>query len=217
MKGINMNATAHSAGSAKKTIKVVGFGWRLVAALIDGLLLGFLSFLFAFIVGFIIWFARLYGSGEFYPSERLFTVLGFILSIAYYAGFWVKSGQTPGKTAMGLKVVSIDGSPVSWGKAFLRYLGYVINVVIFLLGFFWIVLDRKRQGWHDKLAGTYVVFSGTTFSASDAVKIVPADPDRKWLWLVLWLILALLMPLSLYGSIWILGPALTEFLTGLLR
>ena len=45
-----MNATAHSAGSAEKTIKIVGFGWRLVAALIDGLLLGALSFLFGFII-----------------------------------------------------------------------------------------------------------------------------------------------------------------------
>ena len=46
-----MNATAYTANSAGKTIKVVGFGWRLVAALIDGLLVGFLSFLFAFIIG----------------------------------------------------------------------------------------------------------------------------------------------------------------------
>ena len=210
-----MNATAQSAGSAEKTIKVAGFGWRLVAALIDGLLLGALSFLFAFIVGFIIWLTQLYGSGQFYPSERLFTVFGFILSIGYYVGFWVRSGQTPGKIMMGLQVVSTDGSPVSWGQALLRYVGYVINVIIFLLGFFWIVLDRRRQGWHDKLAGTYVLFAGTTFSSADAVNIVPADPDRTWLWLVLWLILALLMPLSLYSSIWILGPALTQFLTGL--
>jgi len=210
-----MNATDHSASSAEKTIKVVGFGWRLVAALIDGLLLGALSFLFAFIIGFIIWFTRLYGSGEFYPSERLFTVFGFILSVAYYIVFWAKSGQTPGKMAMGLRVVSTDGSPVSWGKAFLRYIGYVINIVIFLVGFLWIAFDQKRQGWHDKMAGTYVVFSGTTFSTADPVRIVPADPDRKWLWLILWLILALLMPMTLYGSIWILGPALTTFLTGL--
>jgi uncharacterized RDD family membrane protein YckC len=212
-----MNATAHTANSAGKTINVVGFGWRLVAALIDGLLVGFLSFLFAFIIGFIIWFAQIYGEGKFYPTERLFTVFGFILSIAYYVGFWVRSGQTPGKTALGLKVVSTDGSPVSWGKAFLRYIGYIINIIIFLLGFLWIAFDQKRQGWHDKMAGTYVIFAGTTFSDADVVTIVPADRDRKWLWLILWIISALLMPLSLYGSIWILGPALTELLTGMLR
>ena len=154
-----MNATAHAGNPADKTIQVAGFGWRLAAVLIDGLLVGFLSFLFAFIIGFIIWFTQIYGAGTFYPTERLFTVFGFILSVGYYVGFWARSGQTPGKTAMGLKVVSTDGSCVSWNKAFLRYLGYIINVILILLGFLWIAFDQKRQGWHDKMAGTYVIFA----------------------------------------------------------
>ena len=58
---------------------------------------------------------------------------------------------------------------------------------------------------------------GSSFSAADAVRIIPADSGRPWLWLVVWIVAVLTMPLGLYGSIWILGPALTEFLTGIFR
>lgn len=211
-----MNATAFPPNPAEKTIQVAGFGWRLVAALIDGLLLGFLSFLFAFVIGFIILLTQTYGAGKFYPTERLFTVFGFLLSIGYYIIFWVKSGQTPGKRVMGLTVVSADGSSVSWGQALLRYLGYIINIIVISLGFLWIAFDQKRQGWHDKMAKTYVIFAGSSFSSTDKIRIIPADPDRKWLWLVVWIIAVLLMPLGLYGSIWILGPALTDLLSRML-
>ncbi len=58
---------------------------------------------------------------------------------------------------MGIKVVSVDGGPVSVGKAFVRWIGYFVSAIVFCLGFLWIIWDKEKQGWHDKIAGTYVV------------------------------------------------------------
>ena len=106
-------SAVNTGNSATKTIKVIGFGPRLVAALIDGLLIGAISFTLAFVIGFLISLSGIYGAGRFLPSEIVIMASGLILSIAYYVGFWVKSGQTPGKTVLGLKVVSPDGSSLS--------------------------------------------------------------------------------------------------------
>jgi uncharacterized RDD family membrane protein YckC len=58
---------------------------------------------------------------------------------------------------IGIKVVSTDGSPITIGKAVLRYIGYIVSSLIFCLGFLWVIWDADKQGWHDKIAGTYVV------------------------------------------------------------
>ncbi len=58
---------------------------------------------------------------------------------------------------LGLRVIKTDGSPITVGTAILRYIGYIINTVIILMGWIWIIFDAQHQGWHDKLAGTVVV------------------------------------------------------------
>lgn len=60
---------------------------------------------------------------------------------------------------MGLRVVSTDGQPMTMGKAFIRYIGYIISAIVFYLGFIWIAIDKDKQGWHDKIANTYVIKS----------------------------------------------------------
>jgi len=50
-----------------------------------------------------------------------------------------------------------DGSRISFGKAVLRFLGYLVNGVVFNLGYMWAGWDPEKQGWHDKIAGTFVV------------------------------------------------------------
>jgi len=85
------------------------------------------------------------------------------------------TGQTLGKMVMGIKVISTDGSSVSWGKALLRLIGYIVSRIPLLLGFFWVSFDAKRQGWHDKIASTYIVRKDTHFSATDDITFVPSD------------------------------------------
>jgi uncharacterized RDD family membrane protein YckC len=90
----------------------------------------------------------------------LLSTLGIhlLVSMSYDIGFWLLSGQTPGKRVLGLRVMRKDGSRLSLGNALLRQIGYWISTVFFL-GFLWILFDNRRQGFHDKLAGTIVTYS----------------------------------------------------------
>ena len=90
----------------------------------------------------------------------LLSALGIYLlvSIVYNVGFWLLSGQTPGKRVLGLRVMRKDGTRLKLGNALRRQVGYWISA-IFFLGFLWILVDNKRQGFHDKIAGTIVTYS----------------------------------------------------------
>jgi uncharacterized RDD family membrane protein YckC len=84
--------------------------------------------------------------------------INLVVTIVYNVGFWVMSGQTPGKRMLGLRVMRKDGTRVRLGNAVRRQIGYWISA-IFYLGFLWILFDDKRQGFHDKIAGTIVTYS----------------------------------------------------------
>lgn len=100
-------------------------------------------------------------------TEEMVTVVSVIISslnaltvvVAYAFIFWILTGQTPGMMLLGLRVVSHDGGHLSFWQSLRRLIGYVISVALFFLGFAWILIDDRREGWHDKLAGTYVVYS----------------------------------------------------------
>ena len=66
-------------------------------------------------------------------------------------------GKTPGKMVMGVEIVKTDGSPIGFGRAILRYVGYIISSIILFIGFLMIAFDSKKQGLHDKIAGTCVI------------------------------------------------------------
>jgi uncharacterized RDD family membrane protein YckC len=86
-----------------------------------------------------------------------FSFVALVLSLIYYVGL-TAYGATLGKKVFGLKVVGPDGMPPGFGRALLRMtIGYWISGLVFYLGFIWIALDEHKQGWHDKIAQTYVV------------------------------------------------------------
>jgi uncharacterized RDD family membrane protein YckC len=86
--------------------------------------------------------------------------LGTVIGVIYYIGFWAWQGQTPGKMVVGIKVIQVDGSPIGFGRAVLRYIGYWVSAIIILIGFIMIGFDDRKQGLHDKIAGTLVVKTG---------------------------------------------------------
>lgn len=94
-------------------------------------------------------------------SGNLFTggsAIGFLIGAGYQWYFLTQQyGQTPGKMAMDLRVIKTDGTKISDADAVMRYIGYMINTPIILLGWLWAFVDGNNQGWHDKLASTYVV------------------------------------------------------------
>jgi uncharacterized RDD family membrane protein YckC len=72
--------------------------------------------------------------------------------------FWRYCGATPGKLAVGVKIVDArTGNPPSTGRLVVRLLCYLLSALPLYLGFLWVAIDRRKQGWHDKIAGTVVV------------------------------------------------------------
>ena len=82
----------------------------------------------------------------------------FIVSFLYDVSFWLLSGQTPGKRVLGVRVMRADGRRLKLGNAVVRRIGYWVSA-LFFLGFLWILVDNRRQGFHDKMAGTIVTYS----------------------------------------------------------
>jgi uncharacterized RDD family membrane protein YckC len=79
------------------------------------------------------------------------------LWVALNAVLWAVFGRTPGKALFGVRVVRTDGTPVRLGRATIRSLGYLFSVILFV-GFLWVLADPRRQAWHDKVAGTLVIY-----------------------------------------------------------
>lgn len=215
---VSSNIDQPSVDTTEQTITVIGFGRRLIATLIDGILLAVFTFILAFVIGFVGIFIEMFNPNEPLPLSQLIIVCGAILSVIYYVGYWSKSGQTIGSTLVGIKVVSQDGSSLSGAKALLRYVGYIVSAIVLSLGFLWAAFDRKRQGWHDKIAGTYVVFVEDEFSKEDKVKLVPSDlHQRNWIWLVVWFVIALVVPFGAFGSLWVLGPIVSRLIVNIIQ
>ncbi|MFO1512188.1 MAG: RDD family protein [Verrucomicrobiota bacterium] len=83
--------------------------------------------------------------------------LFFLVALAYFAGMWAWKGTTVGGVVLNLKVVRLDDQPVTFVVALVRGLAAGFSVIVLFLGFFWMIWDREKQTWHDKIAGTVVV------------------------------------------------------------
>ena len=91
------------------------------------------------------------------PGMAGLLILLFIIS--YHTLFWFFAGQTPGKALLGLRVVTTEGKRVSLLRGILRYFAYYLSAIPLLLGFWWVLIDDERQGWHDKIAKTVVIYT----------------------------------------------------------
>jgi uncharacterized RDD family membrane protein YckC len=90
--------------------------------------------------------------------QLIFTALYIAVSLAYSVGFQGRFGATPGKRLLGLRVVTLDGSPLSYGGAFRRYCAELLSVLSFGLGYLMVLAPEKRA-LHDILTGTQVVLT----------------------------------------------------------
>lgn len=129
--------------------RYAGFWIRFVAALIDGILLAIVNYLITLLFGLI------FGKN----AANIASTFEWIISIGYYVVYQQKYGQTIGKKAMKIKVVTYDGKTPTMFTFFLReIIGKFISAIILLIGYFMIIWDAKKQALHDKIASTYVVY-----------------------------------------------------------
>lgn len=86
------------------------------------------------------------------------SVLVGILPLAYFVGLWATTGKTVGLWFVGGRVVrQEDGGRLGVSRSLIRLVGYLVNTATSFLGFAWAGVDPRKQGWHDKMAGSYVV------------------------------------------------------------
>jgi len=92
-------------------------------------------------------------------SPLFYSLITLLFIASYYIFFWTIAGQTPGKGIMGLRILSRRGNRLKLRFAILRYIGYYLSIIPFGMGIIWILIDDRRLAWHDKLAGTCVVYA----------------------------------------------------------
>jgi uncharacterized RDD family membrane protein YckC len=126
---------------------------RIVAVIIDSIIIAIVSLVPAIVIGLGY---LLSGVGSIYtPFFGVFLLIG-ILYFTYFEGM---SGQTPGKRAMGIKVVSATASPMTMTKALVRNILRIIDVLpyFYILGFILILVSQRKQRLGDMLAETQVI------------------------------------------------------------
>ena len=134
-------------------LKYVGFWKRTVAGLVDT----FLIILVIFPI--LIWVYGIeYLNNEHMEKGSFDFIINYVFPTIAVILLWKYYQATPGK--MIFKATIIDaktGGKPSLRQLIIRYLGYIISTIPLGLGIFWVAFDKKKQGFHDKLANTVVV------------------------------------------------------------
>jgi len=133
--------------------KYAGFWIRTGAAIIDTLLILVVSVpLLVALYGWAYFDSTSIVAG---PADFMIT---WVLPAVAVIAFWIVKQATPGKMAVSTRIVDAEtGRPASAGQLIGRYFAYFAACIPFGLGILWVAFDRRKQGWHDKLAGTVVV------------------------------------------------------------
>jgi uncharacterized RDD family membrane protein YckC len=128
--------------------ELAGFWIRLLAQILDLFWLLPLSILLGVIAAFV------NGDEMSLGGELMANLIGALVVLI----FWAERQGTPGKLVLGLRVVDAEtGGVPAIGRLVLRYVGYLVSALPLGLGYLWVLWDRRKQGWHDKMAGTLVV------------------------------------------------------------
>src|ERR1700731_22707 len=123
-----------------------GFWVRVVALIIDTILVGVVNSIIAAILS---------------SSTSGRTGIQTLLGIIYFTYFWSASspwpGQTVGDKLLNLRVIRTDGTDLTIVQALIRYVGLFVSFLVIFIGVIWVAFDPNKQGWADKIAGTYVI------------------------------------------------------------
>lgn len=151
---ITNTVVSHSPQYDDSEFEYAGFWIRFAACIVDNLIIMIIFAPYWFynyqqMVAMPVDQMPLYSAGD--------AILHLVIGVAV-VWFWVKKGATPGKMLFGLQVRDAKtGQFISVPRALLRYFSYLISYLILCLGFIWAGFDKKKQGWHDKIAKTVVV------------------------------------------------------------
>jgi len=145
-----------------------GFWIRLAAYIVDATVVGILTLPILIAID---------------AQGALSSIATIAIAVIYTVGFWSAMGATPGKMAVGVKIVGRDGEPLHAGQAFLRYVGYIVSTLTLGIGFLMIAFTGQKRGIHDYVAGTVVVKRDTLALSRPALPeagIAVPRPQMRW-------------------------------------
>lgn len=137
-----------------QAMEYAGFWVRTWASIIDTILMSLITFPLLI---------SIYGWAYFDEGKNLIAgpvdfLISWVLPAIVVVIFWMYKQATPGKMAVSAKIVdATTGQPASTAQLVGRYFAYFVSMIPLFLGVFWIAFDKRKQGWHDKLAGTVVI------------------------------------------------------------
>lgn len=134
-------------------VPYAGFWIRLGASLIDTLLISLITWPILFLV---------YGDTLLQPSAPAVlgpahVVISYLLPTLAVLIFWKYRSATPGKILLALRIRDVGGGDPTTAQLVIRYFAYLLSALPLLLGFVWVMWDKRKQAWHDKLSRTVVV------------------------------------------------------------
>jgi uncharacterized RDD family membrane protein YckC len=146
-------APAADLATDQQELLYVGFWPRLGAVIIDQIIVTIITLPILLLV-----YGTAYFTKTTFIAGPLDVVVSYIFPFVWVLAFWIYRQATPGKMVVGAKIISAKtGGKPSAGQLVGRYFAYILSTLPLLLGFLWAAWDPKKQTWHDKLAGTYVV------------------------------------------------------------
>jgi uncharacterized RDD family membrane protein YckC len=205
-----------SSESAVNVVPVVGLWRRFFATLIDGIVLGLVGCVTGSIFGGLIALFMGMGSNEAEMASLGLNLLsncfGLALGAVYHIAFWATTGQTPGKMALGLRIVTETGEKPNLSVAVVRYIMYFLGGLILYIGFAIAAFDSKKQALHDKIAKTYVVPSNAEIPVGPHLQFVPQNPSNQAdiLGVALYYGLFCIVPILIIGLLTVMGPQIGE-------
>jgi len=150
------------AGIAAANFVYASFVIRFVAAFIDGLIVSVALVVIFALIGLLAAVGTLATGTNAATSDNtavdlLADIIYFVLYGGYFVYFW-GMGQTPAMRIFRIYVAdALTGGPIGFSRALMRFLGYLLSTLVCYVGLIWAAFDPRRQGWHDKLAGSVVI------------------------------------------------------------
>jgi uncharacterized RDD family membrane protein YckC len=148
--------------------RYAGFISRAIAFLIDIFIILIANAMINFMIRMLLNF---FGIGDLdimsdFSTTRVADGLALIfpvfLQAVYFIGGWAIFGKTVGMALIGIRVEETHRpGDVTFLRAALRYIGYYVSLFALGIGFLWVLIDKRKQGWMDKMGNTYVVYSRT--------------------------------------------------------
>ena len=139
----------------EQDVEYAGFWVRVGAAIIDTLLIMLL--IFPLLLAIYGW-AYFDGEKTGFIAGPADFLLSWVAPAIAVVVFWMVKQATPGKMALSIRIVdATTGNPPSTGQCVGRYFAYFVSTIPLALGLIWVAFDKRKQGWHDKLAGTVVI------------------------------------------------------------